>query len=305
MMKIAVVDIGSNTIKMKIYRYENNSLNETFSKVENSKLISYIQDGIMNNKGISLLCSVLSNFKALAEENSADIFRCFATASLRRAKNIDKIISTVKKNCCLNIDLISGNDEASLSFSGVCNSQKNFPPIGIMVDMGGGSTEVVCFENKGIVRSSSMNFGSLSLYLDFSDNGKNNVNFDDIKQHVFCTLDKTSLIKQEYKNAVLVGGTALAINKLYRHFFNDEANYEMTLDNIKKLYDILKVQTPETKALLTILVPDRVYTVTPGLSAYLGIFSLCGVEKILVSTFGIREGYVYEKILKTTEKTTI
>ena len=305
MMKIAIVDIGSNTIKMKIYRYENNELNETFSKVENSKLISYINTGIMNGDGISLLCSVLSNFKSLAEENSADIFRCFATASLRRAKNIDEIISSVKENCSIDIDLISGDDEAFLSFKGVCNSQKNFPPCGIMVDMGGGSTEVVCFEDKKITASSSMNFGSLSLYLDFSENGKNNINFDDIKQHVFCTLDKTSLIKQEYKNAVLVGGTALAINKLYRHFFNGEAEYEMTLANLEKMYDILKAQTYETKALLTLLVPDRVYTVTPGLSAYLGIFSLFGVEKILVSTFGIREGYVYEKILDQTEKDTI
>ncbi len=303
-MKIAVVDIGSNTIKMKIYRYNNDGLYETFSKVENSKLISYIQDGIMNNNGISLLCSVLSNFKALAKENNAEIFRCFATASLRRAKNIDEIISGVKENCSLNIDLISGSDEALLSFKGVCNSQEDISPSGIMVDMGGGSTEVVCFEAKEIIASSSMNFGSLSLYLDFSDNGKNKINFDDVKQHAFCTLGKTALIKQEYKNSVLVGGTALAILKLYRHFFKGENEYEMTLANLERLYDILKKQTPETKALLSLLVPDRVYTVTPGLSAYLGIFDLCQTEKIHVSTNGIREGYVYEKILKTTENTT-
>ncbi len=304
-MKIAVVDIGSNTVKMKIYHYENKVLEETFSKVENSKLISYITDGIMNKDGIALLCSVLSDFDILAKMNNADIFRCFATASLRRAKNIDGIINSVRKECNVDIDLISGSEEALLSFSGVCNSHKSFMPRGIMVDMGGGSTEVVCFEDKKIQSSSSMNFGSLSLYLDFSDNGKNKINFDDVKQHAFCTLGKTALIKQEYKSAVLVGGTALAILKLYRHFFKGENEYEMTLANLERLYDILKKQTPEIKALLTLLVPDRVYTVTPGLSAYLGIFDLCQTEKVHVSTNGIREGYVYEKILKTTENTTV
>ena len=79
----------------------------------------------------------------------------------------------------------------------------------------------------------------------------------------------------------------------------------MTLANLERLYDILKKQTPEIKALLTLLVPDRVYTVPPGLSAYLGIFDLCQTEKVHVSTNGIREGYVYEKILKTTENTTV
>ncbi len=304
-MKIAVVDIGSNTIKMKIYRYENKSLNETFSKVENSKLISYVNDGVMNKDGIAILCSVLSDFDILAKKNNADIFRCFATASLRRANNIDDIINSVRKSCNVDIDLISGSDEALLSFSGVRNSHKSFMPRGIMVDMGGGSTEVVCFEDKKIKSSSSMNFGSLSLYLDFSSNGKSNINFESVKQHAFFTLGKTTLIKQKYNNAVLVGGTALAILKLYRHFFGNENSGEMTLPNLEKLYDILKAQTPEIKALLTLLVPDRIHTVTPGLSAYLGIFSLCGVEKILVSTFGIREGYVYEKIIDQTEKDAI
>jgi len=48
-------------------------------------------------------------------------------------------------------------------------------------------------------------------------------------------------------------------------------------------------------------VPDRTTTVIPGLSAFLAIFKECGIEKIKVSTAGIREGYVYEKILKETD----
>ncbi len=297
-MKIAIVDIGSNTIKMKIYEYKNNSVCEIFSKVENSKLISYIQNGVMNTEGITLLCNIVSNFKHIAEQRSSDIFKCFATASLRRTQNIQNILSNVNENCSANIDLISGDDEAFLSFSGVKHNMHDFPKNGIMIDMGGGSTEVVCFENKNIISSSSMNFGSLSLFLDFIKSQKDTPLFDIVKQYAFDMLDQENIIKQKYKNAILVGGTALAIYKLYCCYFDTNNEKTMTYTSLEKLYNILKKQENQTLELLKKIVPDRIYTVIPGLSAYLGLFSLCGTEKISVSTFGIREGYVHEKILK-------
>ena len=292
-MNIAVVDIGSNTVKMKIYSVNNGILDEVFSEVNNAKLISYISSGILSADGIFLLCNIINHFKEKAKENNTDIFKCFATASLRRTQNIDEITKTVLNFCGEKIDLVSGDDEAFYSFSGVKNTMPDFPATAILLDMGGGSTEIVhCLSGQRIA-SESMNFGSLSLYLDFDGN-----NFEDMKKYAVEALKKTKLYPLNSTEAVLVGGTALALNKLYSHFYKYTSEYSMTFENLKIMYEKLKVYDTNVVNLLNTLVPHRVTTVIPGLAAYLGIFELCGIKNIRVTTCGIREGYIYEKILK-------
>ena len=295
-MNIAVVDIGSNTVKMKIYNLNNGALDEIYSEVNNAKLISYISFGILSSDGIFLLCNIIKHFKEKAKENNADIFKCFATASLRRTQNINEITKTVFDFCGEKIDLVSGYDEAFYSFSGVKNTMHDFPDEAILLDMGGGSTEIVHCLSGQRKESESMNFGSLSLYLDFDKN-----NFEDMKNHAVEAIKKTKLYPLNVTEAILVGGTALALNKLYSHFYKDSPEFLMTFDNMKKMYNELKVYDNDVVNLLNTLVPHRVTTVIPGLAAYLGIFELCGIQNIKVTTCGIREGYVYEKILKDLE----
>lgn len=296
-MRLAVVDIGSNTVKMKIFEYANGKNAEVYSAVNNAKLISYITNGVMSFEGITLLCSVLSEFKEISLKNNCDVFRCFATASLRRTDNVRDILQTVYDFCGERIDLVSGEDEAFYSFSGVKHSMAVFPDKTILLDMGGGSTEIMYCEKGERVSTDSMGFGSLSLYLDVPNNS-----FDDMSAYAVSLLEKSKVYPVKAKNAVLVGGTALAISKLYSHFFPDEPEFSMTCSKLKNIYERLKPFDSEVLSLLERLTPHRVTTVIPGLAAYIGIFDACNVENITVSTCGIREGYVYEKLIKEQEK---
>ena len=103
-------------------------------------------------------------------------------------------------------------------------------------------------------------------------------------------------------NAILVGGTALAINKVYKYWFIEENDYILDIEKLCLLYDFLKKRDKDGQALLEKLVPERITTVVPGMSAFIAIFKEFSVKKITVSTKGIREGYAYEKIIKNTEK---
>ncbi len=295
-MKTAVVDIGSNTIKMKIFKYSDSTLKEIYSEVKNTKLISYINNGVLSVDGILLLCQTIDQLKEHSKQQNADLFTCFATASLRRTSNIHDITKAVFEVCGVKIDLISGIDEAFYSFSGVKNTMNAFPEQCVLLDMGGGSTEIVLCEKGENTASDSMNFGSLSLYLDNPENI-----FDKMKSSAVSALKACSVYPLNTKNAVLVGGTALAINTLYSHFFEDAEPYVMSFEKLKYMYKILKKYDGKTVSLLKEKVPHRITTVIPGLAAYIGIFEECGVENITVSTCGIREGYVFEKILKNTE----
>ena len=295
-MKVAVVDIGSNTIKLKIFNIINNTLNELYSEVKNTKLISYIIEGKLSPEGLLLLCNTISELKISAEKYGFDTFSCFATASLRRTENSDEIIQTVYDITNEKINLITGSDEAYLSFLGVKKTLPDFPGEGILIDMGGGSTEVVAFNNGNIKSSHSMNFGSLSLFIDHPNN-----NFDNMQDYAVNLLKQCDFYPVRVKNAILVGGTALAINKLYNLTFDNVAKHTMEFTKLKTLYTNLKPNDEKVKSFLEKNVPHRTTTVIPGLAAYIGIFEECCVENITVSTAGIREGYVFDKIMNITE----
>lgn len=288
-MKIAIVDIGSNTVKMKIFDTPSDRLIEIFSDVRNAKLISYIENGRLNENGINLLCGIISEFKEESTAHNADVFRCFATASLRRTENANDIRQAVLSACSVEIDIVSGSDEALYSFSGAKNCLIDFPDNCMMIDMGGGSTELVSCKNGSVTDSFSMNFGSLSLFLDM------NTDFDRIRSYAYDTVERNA--PQGSDKAVLVGGTALAIRELYRLYFKQTEESEMTVSNLKKLYGILKTNDEGVQSILKKTVPHRVTTVIPGLAAYLGIFEYCATKTVYVTTGGIREGYVYENIL--------
>ncbi len=293
-MKIAVCDIGSNTIKMKIYDCSISKAKEVFSSVVNAKLISYIENGNLTSDGLILLCNTVKTFQKQAKEQNASYFFPFATASLRRCKNYQTIIDTVYDVCSVKIDLVSGDDEAYLSFMGVKHTMENFPNNAILLDMGGGSTEIVQIENQNKTQSYSMEFGSLSLSIDFDS-------FENIKKHSKETVIKHFPTIPNTENAILVGGTALAINKLYNVYFSLKNCFDMKYDKLVLLYDYMKKYDDEILSFLENNVPDRVTTVVQGLSAYIGIFETFGIKKVHVTTCGIREGYLYEIILKHTE----
>ena len=293
-MKIAVCDIGSNTIKMKIYNCEGNNAEEIFSTYKPAKLISYIKYNLLSVDGVFLLCDTIKEFLELAKKMEADAFYAFATASLRKCRNSEIIIKTVSDACSLDIDLVSGDDEAFYSFMGVKNTMHNFPENCIMLDMGGGSTELVVVEKGEKIESHSMNFGSLSLSLELES-------FDQMKEHATTQAKECVSSVGKKDNAILVGGTALAIAKVYSHYFNKPLDYTMKTELLTKLFHNFTNDPEISTALLKRLVPDRATTFIPGLSAYIGIFELFGIKNIKVSTSGIREGYVYEKILKSME----
>lgn len=289
-MRIAICDIGSNTIKMKIYEYNNDNAIEVFSSVVNAKLISYIKEKKLSSDGLFLLCDTIKNFQSQAKQQNAELFYPFATASLRRCENHQDIIDTVYDICSVKIDLISGDEEAFLSFMGVKKTSENFPDNSILVDMGGGSTEIVTIKNQDKDTSHSLNFGSLSLSLDFDSFEKISSHVKEQVNHKFSSINKT-------ENAILVGGTALAINKLYSVYFNQDNSFTLELNKLVLLLEYLQTSSSVIDFLKT-HVPERATTVVQGLTAFVSIFEEFGTKNISVTTCGIREGYLFEKVLK-------
>ena len=86
-MKCAIVDLGSNTIRLSLYNtLENGGFETLFSKKYMAGLAGYVSHGIMSNDGINQACAVLLDFKILLQQLSVKDMHVFATASLRKRR---------------------------------------------------------------------------------------------------------------------------------------------------------------------------------------------------------------------------
>ena len=174
--RYAVVDIGSNTVKMNIYDVMTSEEGETrlnlvLTESSTIGLINYKRRRIMSDTGISRLIETLEKYKklALAVNVAEDRIFSLATASLRYIVNASRVVSIVKAQTGLDTSLISGENEALLCFDGLKYALGGSVRTGMLCDLGGGSIELLGFVDGLAVKAYSDKFGCLSLYRKFVD----------------------------------------------------------------------------------------------------------------------------------------
>lgn len=304
--RYAVVDIGSNTMKMNIYDVsENNGETElSFVMTESSTLglINYNSRKIMSEAGIGHLIDTLVKYKGLAENigvGGEHIF-CLATASLRNIVNSAEVISAVKSRTGLDTSLISGENEALLGFDGLRYALGDSVRSGVMCDLGGGSTELLGFIDCLAVRAYSDKFGCLSLYRKFVEEViPSKKEAKQISQYVSEHIDKIDWLGGYGDTLYLVGGTARSVAKLHSEMSGAESAVSgctMTCDQFLDTIDYFTRTSKEKIEILIKVIPDRLHTIVPGMIALGQIVKRVQPKNVVISTGGLREGYLLGRI---------
>lgn len=293
-MNIAIIDIGSNTIRLNIYTYENNELKLLFGKKNTAGLVSYVKEGYLTDKGILKLSRVLKTHGNIINSVKHDRIYVFATASLRNIKNTQEVLSYVKEMTDMEIEIIDQRQEARLGFEGILSSID--VQTGVTVDIGGGSTEIIKFKDKKIVDMFNLKDGSLSLY----------------NRYVSGVLPKDEevkemqkIVKKELKDAGLqtksktiigIGGTIRAIGNVSQEMYRLSDNTRFTVKNTEDLYQSLMTQDKATIQTVLQVKPERIHTMIPGMTIFNQLCTELDAKDVIVSETGLREGVVYEKL---------
>ena len=112
------------------------------------------------------MIETLRTFKTVVDNfGDIDELHPFATATIRDAANRTEILSRVKEELNLDIEIISGEEEAKLAFIGASSSVE--VSRGVLTDIGGGSSEVVIIDQNKVIKSTSLSIGSLSAFNDY------------------------------------------------------------------------------------------------------------------------------------------
>lgn len=299
-MKCAIVDLGSNTIRLSLYNtLENGSFETLFSKKYMAGLAGYVSHGIMSNDGINQACAVLLDFKVLLQQLGVNEMHVFATASLRNIKNTEKALETIKRRTGLCVDVIAGSEEGIFGYYGALYTTdlKN----GIMFDIGGGSTEFVRVKNGKVKKSQSISIGSLNLFHNHvSGLWPDKKEQKAIAKRISKRLDAVDFPKKAPEKVCCVGGTCRAILNIVNYHFNKEENNRIiTKEEFNKILKILLKRDAASRNYILKLCPDRVHTIIPGMLVVKEIIERLHCEKIWVSRYGVREGYLCKNFLMT------
>ena len=298
-MNYAVIDLGSNTIRLSVFRYKDKKIITVIRQKEVAGLAGYIKDKELERDGIRKACEVLNNFKEIAvhfvDKNEIHVF---ATAALRNIDNRDQAIKIIKETTDLMPVVLSGKEEAELDFIGASHYTKCHS--GLLIDIGGASTELVHFEDSRPVDLASMPIGCLSLYSRFVDKfSPTKKECQKLKKEIVKQLDKLKWDpEQDFPLMIGIGGTVRGAYKLSRQLFSLPADKnDIDTDLIEKILYELNNNEDSIYHVIYKVIPERSLTIFPGLMILNEVIKRFSCEKLFISGFGVREGYLIQNIL--------
>lgn len=291
-----VVDIGSNTIRLNIYKVHEDDFTLVLKNKIYAGLAGYINDGRLSMEGIQKASSVLYEFKKITDNLNIKDILIFATASIRNISNSNEARLIIEKLTGLKIDILSESDEGTLGYKGAIFDVNT--DYGVLVDIGGSSTEIVNFSDQKIISALSTRMGSLNMFINHVENI-----LPDKREIKNMRKSATEILEGIYLGdksleLVGVGGTIRAclninnyINKL------DKSNRKISIEQLDDILDRFSGDFNSKKEIILKVCPERVHTIIPGLCILKSIVKKFPIKGIIVSEYGVREGYLWRKVI--------
>ena len=307
MPNYAVVDLGSNSIRLVVYdvkdAHKRTCTNKDFKSLINDKVMAglsaHVVDGVFTQDGIDRAVSVLRGHAKRARYFDCEKMEVFATAVIRNALNCEEAVAAIEEAAELPISLLSATDEAHLGFVGAtCDRAVER---GTLVDIGGGSTELTRIESSLDFDNASIGQGSLSSFAQhvraiLPTPGEMDAIAEAFRKR-FAGLPDPDAYRSEALYGI--GGSVRAAAKMHAQATGAAVRPKtMTKQQIHAILAWCRTD-PDTFAHAALKASaERVHTLVPGCIILGELFDACGAERLDVCKYGVREGYLIDRMLR-------
>ena len=163
MEKIAIIDLGSNSARLVLVNILEGGHFVVFDELKESVRLGQDMDwdGFIKPQRIAQTIKTLTMFRRLCDANHIDKIFAYATAAVRRAKNQKSFLDEVAMTCGIKIKVLTVEEQAMLVYQGVINSMDI--PKGLIMEMGGGSTNLIYYNRRNLIHYDTLPFGSVTL----------------------------------------------------------------------------------------------------------------------------------------------
>jgi exopolyphosphatase/guanosine-5'-triphosphate,3'-diphosphate pyrophosphatase len=291
-MKKAVIDLGTNTFNLLVGSVFGDKLEIIYCEKEAVLLgMNGINNGSIAEDAWMRAMQTLFRFKKRCEKQNVDEIIGFGTSALRGAKNGELFVKEVYENIGIRIHIISGSQEAQLIYRGV-RWLFDFKQAATIMDIGGGSTEFIAANARGIVEAQSFDIGVSRLYQNL--NKRNNLTANDFKFINEYLEARTGRFFEEDRSTLLIGASG-SFETFYEMIFQKKftAEEKMVTLPLLPLLDQLNWVIDsryEDRINHKWIVPMRKKMIPIAAFKIKWIIQKLNVDRVLLSPYSLKEG---------------
>jgi exopolyphosphatase/guanosine-5'-triphosphate,3'-diphosphate pyrophosphatase len=302
-MRLASIDLGSNSLIMTVADSSDGQLTPVKEEVKIVRLGQALQiGGRLQSEAKERCFSALHSFAHQMEHLGVDAIIGVGTAALRNASDGQQFVDDIKEQLHIPIQIISGDDEARLTFKAV---QRDFSSLGdslVMIDIGGGSTELVIGDLNSITSQISLDAGTVSFSERFIRNDPpTSAELHSAARAINKMMDIFEL-QSTAKTAVGVAGTVTSLKAVQLEMDDyDHSKIHGTVllrHEISQLGQLFTSMSREERMNLKGLPQERADIIPMGVVIIDSIMERLQHQSITISDRGLRWGLLYEWIEK-------
>ncbi|HEY6284789.1 MAG TPA: CHAD domain-containing protein [Ktedonobacteraceae bacterium] len=287
----AAIDIGSNTIEVLIARCLPDNLEIIEHQSTMVRLGESVDDkGEISRDKFKMALDAIKKYQKLAKGHGAEKILAFATEALREAQNSQKFIETVKHETDIEVRLISGFAEAVLDYYGTTYSSDTPTDAGVL-DVGGGSTEIVTAKNGRITWLTSVPIGSGEIHDRYLPSDPPTREEIEAARSYLASQLAMLHIQQAPPALIVTGSSASSLLKLTRRAYKlDEQSDRMTFEDLALCEGLLCAFPAKEIAKRFDQNPERALVLPAGGMVIQAVMQCLHLNEIHVSSHGVREG---------------
>lgn len=283
---LAAIDIGSNAIRLLVKNVEEYDTRKEFKKVTLIRVPIrlgedvFLEGEISKDKQESLSLAI-EGFSLLMKAYGVSKYRACATSAMREAKNGKKVIEGIQKRSGIDIEIIDGVEEGELIYeAGDADKYFSSKESYIYVDVGGGSTEVIVYNNFQKVETKTFRLGTVRML-------KGATSMSDVADFIHY-LQK---LKTKYRPVGIIGSGG-NINKVHKMLEKKESEC-LSDKEVTELYETLRELTVDERIEQFKLNANRADVLVPALEIFSTICKTAGIKKIVVPRIGLADGIIH------------
>jgi len=313
-MKVAVIDMGTNTFHLIIVEVEKDDFKIVYREKTAVKIGEKgINHGMITDDAIDRALKTLTKFKEVIEEEQVEQVFATATSAIRNAQNGKGLVALIKEETGIQTRIISGIQEAEYIYYGVNKALKIGDQPSLIMDIGGGSIEFVIGTTREILWRQSFEIGGQRMVEKFH------------KHDPMVQEDKVALIEylesnlqelfeacSQFSPKTLIGssGTFDTLSDIYSLKANverekDATEYPLTIDAFMEIYHEMIIKGREERLAIPGMIPLRVDMIVVACELVNYIIHKLELTNIRVSAYALKEGVLLNTLYTLKKEETL
>jgi exopolyphosphatase/guanosine-5'-triphosphate,3'-diphosphate pyrophosphatase len=300
-MRVAIVDIGTNSTRLLVADVEDGRVSELERRSTVTRLGRGVDtSGQLSTEAIEDVCETVAEYVGIYEPLAPHVVAAIATSAVRDAENSGAFLAELRERFALSARILGGAEEARLTYLGTSAGRSPIDGT-LVVDIGGGSTELVVGSGPDVSFYASLQAGTVrhtERYLKSDPPAADDLEAlsDDVRELIDAELAETAIASAGHGIAVAGTPTSLAAIEQRLDPYDPERvhGFELSLDAIQRMCSMLASMSLDERLEVTGLQPGRAPTIVAGVVILIQVMRAFGLRQIEVSEHDILYGAAIE-----------